>query len=171
MVIELGDSHCRLKFGNFPILRCLNLWILCFFHGMFSSILLPSLYFPIFSLECLVKVLGSSNPFIQMGQAILDLFHDIPLCKGLGSLMGPLVLIPRHFVARSFLRPLLANSTKTWIQVLNLRLSLHSLRLNFLGFGPYLLAQSVKTWASTKSRCNDYVKLPSLEYKLHEYKV
>ena len=67
MVIEPGDSQCHLKFGNFPILRCLNLGILYFFHGMFTSILLPSLYFPIFSLECLVKVLGSSNPSIQMG--------------------------------------------------------------------------------------------------------
>jgi len=84
-----------------------------------------------------------------MGWIILGLFHDILLCKGIGSVMGPLVLIPRHSTTRPFLRSPLANSTGTWIWVLILRFSLHYLRPGLLSFGPYLLAQSVKIWVST----------------------
>ena len=62
-MFEHGDSHCHLKSENFYVLWCLNLGILSFFPSIFSSILLPSLCFLIFSLECPVKVLGSSNFF------------------------------------------------------------------------------------------------------------
>ena len=84
-----------------------------------------------------------------MGWATLGLFHDIPKSKGIGSLKGPLVLISRHSIARPFLWSLLANSTGAWIWILNLRFSLHSLMHSFVGFGPYILAQSVKIWVST----------------------
>ena len=84
MVIELGDSHCCLKFGNFPILRCLNLGILCFFHGMFSSILLPSLYFPIFSLEFLVKFLVLLTLLYKCVRPFWTYFMTFPYVRVLG---------------------------------------------------------------------------------------
>ena len=84
-----------------------------------------------------------------MGWATLGLLYDIPICKGLGSLKGPLALIARHFATRTFLWLLLANSTRAWIWILNLRFSLHSSMHSFVGFGPYILAQSVKIWVST----------------------
>ena len=109
-----------------------------FFHNMFSSILLPSLYFLIFSLECLVKVMGFSNFFYLFytnGLGTLGLFHDIPLCKSLVSLKGPFVLIAMHSAERPFLWLLLANSTRAWIWVLNLRFSLHSPRHSLWALG------------------------------------
>ena len=84
-----------------------------------------------------------------MGWATLGLLYDIPICKGLGSLKGPLALIARHFATRTFLWLLLANSTRAWIWILNLRFSLHSSTHSLLGFGPYVLAQSVKIWVLT----------------------
>ena len=84
-----------------------------------------------------------------MGWATLALLHDIPICNGLRSLKGSLVLIGRHSVARPFLWSLLANSTGAWIWILNLRFSLHSSMHSFVGFGPYILAQSVKIWVLT----------------------
>ena len=84
-----------------------------------------------------------------MGWATLGLLYDIPICKGLGSLKGPLALIARHSATRPSLWLLLANSTKAWIWILNLRFSLHSSTYSLLGFGPYILAQSVKIWVLT----------------------